>query len=282
MDLPIYFLLKLYIPLFISLVLFVSIFFLKINPNDSTKISLSFFGFLNYNIPISNINLIRFLLLVSTVFLLSTYLFYDYSDFFPKRLTMEVFFDKEGIRQNILNYFNDEDLKKLNIPQNYEQYQEIYYSDLDSELKKIITSKHFFTVRNGIIHSEGSTTFFVEKIHGIQKYFIKESKGELTHVLEQPGKNKVIFRSFFEKINSSNDYISPSIIDIFIRHEIILKPMFKQIIAEEFRSDGTIFHHTLLGITKVKMFPYPEYGNTIYFFKTNNNLLIPIGYAVYR
>ena len=122
----------------------------------------------------------------------------------------------------------------------------------------------------------------MDKSDGLQKYFIRESSGELTHSLEQPGKMNVTFKTIFDKVNSQNDYLNPSLHDIYVRQEIILKPIFKQIIAENVRSEGVIFHHTLYGLTKVTFFPFPEYGNTIYLFETDDKLLIPIGYAIYR
>lgn len=273
---------KLYGPLLLFLILMIIVFTVK-KSDKMTYINLNLLGLAQYRISISNVILSRVMILLTALISLSAYLYCDYSKFFPNdKLKMEVFFEKKGIQES-LKAFTKQELNELNIvSENYEKYQSVYYNDLDKELRKILHTQCFFTLKDGIIYSEGETSFVIEKIAGLQNYYIRESKGELNHVLERPNDKQISFKSFFEKVNSSNDYLTPSLIDIYIKHAVILKPRFKQIIAEYYRSDGVIFHHTLYGITKIKLFPFPMYSNTIYLYENKTVGLIPIGYAVYR
>lgn len=278
MNLPVV-IIKLYGPLIVFALLIITSIFLKKSASESS-VTLNLLGLAQYKVPISNIAVLRMLIIISAFAILSLYIFYDYTKFFPKSFNMEVFFDEEGIKI-CLGDFTDKELRNMNIVDNYEEYQDIYYNDLDKELKKLLSLELFFTLKRGLIHSEGETTFIVEKIDGIQNYHISKSEGRLTHYLERPELKDIFFKSYFEKVNSKNDYLTPSLLDIYIKREVIVKPMFKQIIAENYKSNGVIFHHVLYGLTKIHFMPYPHYGNTIYLFKLENIGLIPIAYAIY-
>lgn len=270
---------KLYGPFCVSLIIF--LFFFRIKRSDQeSNISISLFGLLDYQIPIKKAFLYKSLIIFSSLIPLTFYLGMDYSCFFPKNITMEVFYDKQGILDNLKQYSKTE-LEELNINIDFEKRDKFYFSDLDDHLQNLNLTDTFFTIKDAIIHSEGKASFVVEKISDCQNYFIKEANGELEHFLEHPRTRVRIVRSFFDKMNSRNDYLSPTLDDIFIKHSFIIRPLFKQIIAEDNKSDGTIFNHQLCGMTKIQFFPIPSFSNTIYLFECQGKL-IPIGYAVYK
>lgn len=281
MDSYMLILIKLYAP--IALAILLCILLLARYTEHSTFVTLKLFGFdfLEFKLPVKHKFIIRVLLVAALFLTFSSYLFYDFTNFFPSHLKMDVFFDKEGI-DNSLRTFSDKELLDLNVVNDYDQYRSIYYDDLDSALNKLISAKGFFNLRDGIVHSTGETDFLVQKVHGIQKYFLQESKGMLTHTLEKPNNTNIVFTSFFEKISSNNDYIEPPLTDIYFRHEVILRPSYKQIIAENYKSNGVTFHHTLSSITKVSFLPFPQYSRTVYLFKLSGVGYIPIAYANYR
>ena len=270
--------LKLYSPLFVFIILFISFFFINKSDTDfDLPFGLSKMFSLSFSIK-SNL-LFKVVYLAICLLSLSPYLFFDYSKFFPRHFSMEVFYDKEGI-DTVLKLFNKYEMQQANIVDvGYELERERYYLSLDKELKRILNFKAF-SIKDGIFHSTGDTSFIVEKINGFQKYRITESKGKLTHTLERPNSKADIFLTFFEKLSSKNDYMNASFRDIFINRNIVIKPLFKEIIAEQFNSTSVEFNHILHGVTKIYTFPIPNYSNTLYCIEIDEKLY-PIGYAIY-
>lgn len=178
--------------------------------------------------------------------------------------------------------FTSEELKLLGYQGFNKGDVEEYYRSLDERLGLLLHYEGFFSVRDGTVHSKGQTSFKVQQTDGIHNYYIAESKGELSHCLERAEKPTVNFLSFFDKLPSPNDYIRPKLLDLLLKQEVVIAPRFKQILAEKNKSDGVIFDHVLVGVTKVFLVPYPRYSNTVYFIETKNHGLVPIGYAVYK
>src|SRR5580700_3027546 len=83
-----------------------------------------FGSIVEYKLEVSNVLLIRGLLIVGIVGSLLAYLLYDYKTFFPENYQMEVFFDERGLSQS-LSEFSAEDLKGLSIPLDRSKYQEL-------------------------------------------------------------------------------------------------------------------------------------------------------------
>lgn len=271
---------KLYLPILFFL-FFISITFL-IEKKDEDTFTFSYekFGLL-FHIPISAIFIKKLTLWVLGICSLLSYIFYDFTRHFPQKFKMEVYFDESGIKECI-SLFSISELKKLNIiVDNIEDYQSKYYELINTEARKII--KHdFFTFNRKETRGEGETTFIVQKIEGIQNYDIIESKGELKHYIEIPNSKNIDCYTFFEKLKSPADKLDPTFKDIFIKNKIILKPRFKQIIAEKIYSRRKVFNHILGGYTVINIFPFPKVSNTLYLLEISNVGLIPIGYAVYK
>jgi len=208
------------------------------------------------------------------------YLVIDFAKFFPSEFKMEVFYDEPGIRKRLAQ-FSPEELIELSYTESNFGQRAIYYRDLDTKLRTILKYPEFFSLHEGIVHSNGSTSFHVEKTAGFYNYRIGEAKGELLHVLERPNAQAISFRTFFERIPSADDYIRPRWSEILLKHSVILRPRFKQILAEQYRSDGVVFDHTLIGVTKVELFPLPRFDSTLYFIEVPGKGLVPVGYAEY-
>lgn len=278
-------LLKLYAPLFLCVCTFFFAWFHKISTNKSREVTINFFGFVQFPIQVSNKFIIKMTLFCLSICFLSFYLFMDFSSLFPTKLEMQVFYSPEKIQESFKIYNEDELKSRKIIYKDFEKYQNEYYQNMDNRLMQIVNDTFqigFFTKNKSDIHSEGHTTFIVEKINGINNYYIKESKGELKHILAEARSDKFEFLSNFEKDKSPNDYIYPSTWDLLFKHEIILMPCFKENITELYSSNNSKFDHRLFGLTKIYTFPYPKFSNTIYLFEKPNVGLIPIGYAVYK
>lgn len=270
------FIAKVYIPILVSLFLM----YIAIRYEFSTN-HLFTIGVFGFEVDITNKRIGRIACSAFALSIVPYFCTLNYCQFFPKDLQMEVFYDSVGLKKS-LEQFTPEELLSFNYDKSNDQYAAIYYKDLDTKLKDLLKYDGFFSLSDGIVHSTGETKFEVSQESGFHNYHIEKAEGKLSHLLERPQHKSVEFRSFFEKLSSINDYIRPSFSEIVFKQEVILKPLFKQVVAEKLKSDGIIFDHTLMGVTKVKLLPFPKYSNTVYFFEYQKKVSVPIGYAVYR
>jgi hypothetical protein len=283
MSLVILVIIKIYLPIIISGFGFLLLFFIKrgkklgeveINP---VALGVSFF---KLKLPISNIALARVVVVCFCLGVLSSLLFWDYSGFFPEHLKVRAYFDKEGIR-DALKIFSERELIELGIPANYEEFQNRYYDDANMLLRRIFQKEDSTVFSGKHLHSVGRITFVVEKLAGLQNYYIKEASGELKHTIGEPGKRALHFRTIIEKRDSRHDHLATSPREIFIKRQVIIQPRFKQIFAKDFKEEGDSFDHILVCVTKVYLLPFPRLSSTIYLTEVEGLGLIPVGYAIH-
>lgn len=269
---------KLYGPALLSIVLIILSFRIKFGDETIFKAKVPF---VEFDIPIKSRILCRLILVCLSLSCIYYYFTMDFSSFFPQRYLMDVYWDEDGLRES-LSKFSSKELEQIGFIDNNKESAKIYYDALDKTLKKMLNYEGFFSTKEGIIHSHGESYFKVEKTSGFHKYHIIEAEGELIHKLDRRNARSISFKTIFEKIPSSHDYFRPTFSDIIIKRGAILQPRFKQILMENYRSDGIVFDHTLVGVTKVNFFPVPSFGNSIYLFELPNGNLVPIAYAVYK
>ena len=272
---------KLYLPIVISVALLLLSFFVREGQTSGELVvnpSILGFSLFTYKPPLSNVWVVRVVLLFSSFITFSSLMLVDFSDFFPKDLRLEVYCDPQGIRES-LTVLSKEEFKELGIPVDYEQYQEKYYDDVNITLRDIL-KKNKDTVYSGKnIHSKGEIKFTVKKVDGIQNYYVEDSRGRLDYTLEKPNTPQENFLMLIEKKGTQYDHISPSLKDIFIKHAVVIQPRFKQIFSKDLNSKS--FDHALVCATKVYFFPYPRLSKVMYMVDYGDTGRIPIGYGVY-
>jgi len=232
-------------------------------------------------IPLTDIVLTRAVLSFLVLFVLLRVAFMDYSRLYPKVMEMDVFFDEAGI-DRALRRLTPAERRELEIPDDYRAHQRDYYEQLDRELEKVIGEKVIFEEGRADLYSEGETTFVVEKVGGFQRYCLKHSEGRLHHTLERPAKVPLRFMTFFEKRKTEHDYFQPNFLRVSMGKSFVIRPVFNQILAENMKTQGRVFHHAIIGATKIWLYPMPAYGNTLYLADTKGAGLVPVAYAVYR
>jgi hypothetical protein len=241
-----------------------------------------FGDFVEFHVEITNVLLVRTILILGAIAFLSSYLFYDYSTFFPRDYQMEVFFDERGIFQS-LAVFSSEEQQSLGIPSDWKKYQEQYFQQLDSQVQNSFGNHAgFFNVRDGYVHSFGHARVVPEKIGGWQTYHVKLADGELTHVLEMPNRSPQQFFTKFERLPSGDDYIRLSFADLFFRHHILLRTQYKQVLVQNNLSQESVFKLTVIGVTKLTVFPRPQVSNTVYLADFGSAGHAPVAYAIYQ
>lgn len=247
----------------------------------TSDIKLTFFGFAEIDLPLKDVVEARSVFVLLAIACLLYALSRDYSIYFRKYLQLDVFWDEAGIERCVAALSRPE-RESLRIPDNFLAQQGAYYLDLDSELERVLGERVLFAGPKERIHSSGETSFVTEKVDGFQRYHLVESKGELHHVVERRGKTEVAFFTFFEKTSSRYDYFEPKVWSILLGKGTVIRPSFQQILAENLRSKSTIFHHAVIGATRVKVFPYPSMSDTLYLADLGDQGRVPVAYAVYR
>ena len=272
---------KLYLPLMLALVAILVLFTTTTGEKRTVMKLKPFLDFIQFEISVSNILIVRSLLILGVPAFLSPYLFYDYTALFPQHLHMEVFYDQPGIRES-MTAFPPDQLASLPIPKDYSPYQAQYFEKVDSEIKKTLGIEKFFSLKERSAHSRGETYIVVEQIKGWHSYHVVKAEGDLTHIIELPNSPIRQFYTRFEKLDSKDDYIDLTLSDLFVRRHLMLRVRNKQILVESSKAQRVLFKFTVVGITKVTVFPWPSISNTIYFAEFEGVGLVPVAYAIYR
>jgi hypothetical protein len=205
----------------------------------------------------------------------------DYSSFFPSKLRMEVFYDRAGI-ESALARLGAQSSSPIALAKNWWIARDQYYSLLDREAATDLGNlKEFFANAEGSVHSIGEATFVAKKISGWQNYHIEESNGEVLHTLELPGQPARILLTSFQKLDTSHDYIRPTFTELVVRRTFVIHPRFKQYLSAQRTAASVPFKITVVGMTAVRVFPLPEFSNTVYLADVPNLGLVPIAYTVY-
>ncbi len=284
MPAPLLSFVELVMPVVLSLVLIATVFFIRL-PGPS-KIVANLLGLFRLEVPVKRAFVVRLILLLSALVLLCVPAFRDYSEFFPADYDIEVFFDDEGINKTLIDYTRKE-LASIHIAPDWVQRKQDHLRKLNQIVARKVGISEFFQLSGDYVHSKGQNRFVVEKVKGVwQEYRIKEGHGELRHFVEDPKRHRQ-FRSKFELLSTSDNYIHVSLTDLYLRYTKILRPQFKQftvVSTSPAGEDVLLFYpQSIVAITKVRFFPVPSIGNTVYCIQAeglDSLKLVPIGYAV--
>jgi hypothetical protein len=273
---------KLYVPLIFMVASVMGLFWVRKGDKRILVKLKPFADFVDFEISISNLFAVRCLLIFAAAAFSSAYLFYDYVALFPQHYKMEVFYDDAGIEQSLRPVFTAAEIDSFSIPKDVSDYKAQYFRQLDSEVQRVFGSSQFFSIKEGYVHATGQAYTVGEKLEGWQNYHVAESEGELTHILEVPDLEPRQFYTRFEKMPSKDDYVSLTLADLLIKRSVVLRTQYKQILVQTKMSQGILFKVSVVGVTKLTIFPWPHVSNTVYFAKFQNAGLVPIAYAVYR
>ena len=83
-------------------------------------------------------------------------------------------------------------------------------------------------------------------------------------------------------IGARPNHIRISLLKLLKSPVVVLMPEFKQIFSVEAGGEDAPFHHTLIGLTKVYLFPFPSFSDTVYLWKLSDGSIIPVGYGIYE
>lgn len=210
----------------------------------------------------------------------------NFGNAFPRRMNISVFYDLQGITQE-LNAFSLEELNELKVPPDWIERQTEYDATIRRSLgvlwAKLDSTLAMDTayVRRDYLYAVGETTFEITRL-GFLYYKITSSEGTLRQVIQGPGIDASPFFTFFELRESRASYLRSDIIQLLQHPVILLKPEFQQSISLEVRHSPRItFEHIVIGATKIHLFPHPRFSSTVYLWVAPDGMRIPIGYSFY-
>jgi hypothetical protein len=278
---PFFIVLSIYGPASLFLISLICIVRLKFRGRE-TVFTVQPLGIFGISFPINSLLMARCILAVTAIGCLSLYALVDFSTFLPAHYQMDVFYDGAGVSRVLRENFSADELRDLGIPTEYNTYRKRYFDILDSEMRSVLGRQKFFSLTGGEVHSTGETSFIVKKIKGWQRYVIVESRGDLTHTLEAPHVPIQQFYTLFEKIPTADDYLTPSLNDLLVVRRVIVRPKFKQFLAENRTSKSLLFSVAVVGITRIAVVPWPSFSPTVYCAEFSDVGLVPIAYAIYK
>lgn len=229
--------------------------------------------------------LLRALLITASLLSLTKALTVDFSKYFPTSLNMDVYFDEKGIERN-LRIFSAEEQSEVSIATNWKQHVSVYDETVVASIGQLWRQRRLRDMPDitdfsrDLVHARGSTTFVVKRV-GLFCYRIEESSGRLDYDWDIPKKPRRTFCSLFTLRETASNHLRPKIKQLFQERCLVLAPEFKQIFSTEIGAQNAPFDHTVIGFTKVFLFPFPRFSNTLYLWKLSNGMTVPIAYAVY-
>lgn len=221
------------------------------------------------------------IILATSAFALIVYLgIRDYSRFFPQRFNIKVYFDDDGIVK-ALQEFDTSEISKLNLVNDWKSSKIKYFENLNARLSEASFSFRFRHV-DGSTSGSGHGTLKARLLDrwGVQKYKIMDGHGQLTFVNIAPRSGTTQLFTGYKLLDSRANDLKVALSDIYTMKPIILMPEFKQVIHRT--AEAEEFDHILCTATKIRFLPIIDLGTTIYMFKQDDGLRVPIGYAIYE
>lgn len=237
-----------------------------------------FGGLIGIDVPVQSRSTLCLALALIAAVCLFIYAVLDYSDLFVSHFHLDVFYDEPGLREAIRELRIKSTVSKL-LAAADERHREKHLASLDNEIRKVAHIDCFFTTAAcESIYSTGETSFKVAKTRGLQQYRIVESSGHLTHTREVAGRKAIHLYTLFEHLPSAADHLRFGWREVLLG--IVLAPQFKQILAEDRTSDSVIYRAQVVGLTYIRIFPWPCVSRTVYC-AIGETEIYPIAYAVH-
>lgn len=208
--------------------------------------------------------------------------FRDYSPFFPNYYKMTVKFDYDGIIKALKEFSSAEKADFNLMPEWWLEKQR--YLDLINDLLKEKGKSEFRIEWNTV--AEGETTFFPHKVkRSLQTYEIGEAHGSIT--LQRAQGDVPDIESQFTLWNAKK--IEASLIDVYFRWTMIIRPQFKQHIQMGLGLQNRVtLDRAVTVMTKVRFFPFVKLGTSVYLLSVEDcasaeriSQNVPVAYATY-
>lgn len=208
----------------------------------------------------------------------------DYSSFMPKLLKYNVYYDVEGIRQNLSTIENR--TSKFKIKKDWEAERLNVYKRLDKILNKNTDYKGKFFTSEKIekyLTSQGRADHSMVYLKFWQNYKVTQVSGDVDYVLHTPNSKSVDLKTSYYLLDTPDNLISLSFKD-FLKASIVTKSTMGHSLnkVHERGIIKGVYDEEIIGLTYVSFFPTFSLKFTVFCSSDHKGELIPYAYTVYE
>ncbi|MDP1853389.1 MAG: hypothetical protein Q8L26_04225 [Candidatus Omnitrophota bacterium] len=203
----------------------------------------------------------------------------DYSSFFPKRVSFEIYYDSNGLKQAIesIRPLLEDGMK---ISPDWENKRRAYFQELDKIIKSKIPQYELFFSYDHVedyLVSKGKAEHVVELFRFWQQYKITKVNGLVQHRLHPPDMNPIELETRYNLLDRPKNLVLPTIRDFFRGRKLVAPTMAQSLIIHT----DKVYEAEIVGLTEVRFFPYNTLEKTIFCFKSEAGL-VPFSYTFYK
>jgi hypothetical protein len=286
------FILRFYFPILTGVVLIALVLFSPQVVSTDSRVELEMgvsVGVLGIKVPLEtwlqNAWVLQFMTVVSALSCFIYSINIDFSQYFPTRLRMDVYFDKTGLSRT-LRSFSLAELGDVRPPDDWQQRIAGYDASVLNGLMTLWNSRKtehtpfIHDMSRESLHAQGETKICISK-QGWLLYKVAEGSGTLHVGLDIPSRGTFRFRSEFYLRETGVNYIRPWPLDLIRSPTVVLRPEFKQVFQIEQGGPDAPFDHVVIGLTKLRLLPTPTFSDTIYLWRDPTGESVPVAYAIY-
>lgn len=210
--------------------------------------------------------------------------FRDYSEFFPERFDLDIFFDLQGLVQ-ALDRFSPDELRSLKPAGQWKAARTTYFEDLNRSLREQELGFQFSPGKDGTTGT-GEAIFKLKKSRqwggiGAQQYRIAEGRGTLTfHSGHDASGEPPQLHTEYRLIQKQAATVDVGLKNILLQRSVIIRPEFEQIIMLS-PTRRTPHPIPVTAATKIVLWPRFIIHETVYLIFEPHRGYVPIGYARY-
>lgn len=222
--------------------------------------------------------MVHVILAVVAICLIGLVYFRDYSTFVGDFWLLDVTFDEDSITTALAGLTPTE-RRSLKIDPRWRETRRHVLDELDRQLIHVKPSCRFrFSGADDLVRASGDVRFKVEKVSTLgHAYRVVKSAGILEHVCQVRNGPAYRLKTRFELIPSENDYVSLSLVDVYLRHAAVIHPQFKQVMTSD---DDEVCQAVIVAATKFRFFPLFVIGPTIHLYQGGaRGELVPLSIA---
>jgi hypothetical protein len=131
-----------------------------------------------------------------------------------------------------------------------------------------------------MLAGEGKTSFILKR-NNLWSYYIDENDGFINLKVNEPDGRTPVWCDRFELVGRHQ--LKMSFWSLIACRSVLIAPRFNQTFYTPNGRFTAPFHHTVVGLTRVWLFPWPRYSNTLYLWldKETGDKVVPIAVAEY-
>jgi hypothetical protein len=221
--------------------------------------------------------------------------FRNYSPYFPTYMKSSIYFDAKGILET-LDSFSPAEREHIGIASDWRNYHCQYLDRLNARRADPQFENTLYPLPSYVVFAEdmygfGEFAYRVVRTRGLQQYHLAQAGGYVQYVFGHEGHSCKLWTVFMLK-DTADAHFGASLLDVYLRYTKTVTPWMREYVPTA--PCRLQFIDDVLTATKIRFFPIPALGNTLFLVdKTlltgspnhatdrESRSMIPIAYGVY-